>query len=419
MTYNQLWKRLTAIYNEREAQAIVRTVLDALFGMSLTDICLGKVTQLSADDTTRLEKIIQRLEKSEPVQYVLGAEWFAGRLFSVAPGVLIPRPETEALVQWACDEAKEKEKEDNSKEERGEEEEGSRKGEGSKKDEAPKKEEAQRKEDASKKEEQLLSSPSKEEKEGSKKGEASKKEEQLLSSPSKEEKEGSKKGEASKKEEQLLSSPSKEEKEGSKKGEASKKEEQLLSSPSKEEKEGLRKEAEAPHPSILDIGTGSGCIAITVALALPKARVTAWDISTDALTIAAGNAHRLGASVRFEHQDALSAPDDEERWDVIVSNPPYICDRERADMSDNVLSYEPELALFVPDSDPLLFYRAITRYASKALKPGGRLLFETNTAYAHEVAQAMADEGFTAIEVRNDCFGKPRMVKGAFLKVKK
>lgn len=306
MTYNQLWKRLTAIYNEREAQAIVRTVLDALFGMSLTDICLGKVTQLSADDTTRLEKIMQRLEKSEPVQYVLGTEWFAGRLFDVAPGVLIPRPETEDLVKWTCDEAKEKEKEDNSKEERG-----------------------------------------------------------------------------------------KEEKEVSKKGE------------------------EAPHPSILDIGTGSGCIAITVALALPQARVTAWDISTDALAIAAGNAHRLGASVRFEHQDALSAPDDEERWDVIVSNPPYICDRERADMSDNVLSYEPELALFVPDNNPLLFYRAIARYASKALKPGGRLLFETNTAYAHEVAQVMANEGFTAIEVRNDCFGKPRMVKGAFIKVKR
>lgn len=303
MTYNQLWKRLTVIYNEREAQAIVRTVLDALFGMSLTDICLGKVTQLSADDTTRLEKIMQRLEKSEPVQYVLGSGWFAGRLFDVAPGVLIPRPETEDLVKWACDEAKEKEKEDNSKEERG-----------------------------------------------------------------------------------------KEEKEVSEKGE------------------------EAPHPSILDIGTGSGCIAITVALALPQARVTAWDISTDALAIAAGNAHRLGASVRFEHQDALSAPDDEACWDVIVSNPPYICDKERADMSDNVLSYEPELALFVPDSDPLIFYRAIARYASKALKPGGRLLFETNTAYAHEVAQVMADEGFTAIEVRNDCFGKPRMVKGAFIR---
>lgn len=325
MTYNQLWKRLTAIYNEREAQAIVRTVLDALFGMSLTDICLGKVTQLSADDTTRLEKIMQRLEKSEPVQYVLGAEWFAGRLFDVAPGVLIPRPETEDLVKWACDEAKEKE--DNSKEER-----------------------------------------------------------------DKEEKEVSEKGEAPQKEEQLLSSLLKNNKEVSKKGE------------------------EAPHPSILDIGTGSGCIAITVALALPQARVTAWDISTDALAIAAGNAHRLGASVRFEHQDALSAPDDEERWDVIVSNPPYICDRERADMSDNVLSYEPELALFVPDSDPLLFYRAIARYASKALKPGGRLLFETNTAYAHEVAQTMANEGFTAIEVRNDCFGKPRMVKGAFIR---
>ena len=380
MTYNQLWKRLTAIYNEREAQAIVRTVLDALFGMSLTDICLGKVTQLSADDTTRLEKIMQRLEKSEPVQYVLGAEWFAGRLFDVAPGVLIPRPETEDLVKWACDEAKEKEKEDNSKEERG-----------------------------------------KEEKEVSKKGEASKKEEQPLSSPLKEEKEGLRKGEdAPQKEEQLLSSPLKEEEEGLRKGkDASQKEEQHLSSLLKSNKEVSKKGEEVPHPLILDIGTGSGCIAITVALALPQARVTAWDISTDALAIAAGNAHRLGASVRFEHQDALNAPDDEERWDVIVSNPPYICDRERADMSDNVLSYEPELALFVPDSDPLLFYRAIARYASKALKPGGRLLFETNTAYVHEVAQAMANEGFTAIEVRNDCFGKPRMVKGDFLKVKK
>ena len=375
MTYNQLWKRLTAIYNEREAQAIVRTVLDALFGMSLTDICLGKVTQLSADDTTRLEKIMQRLEKSEPVQYVLGSEWFAGRLFDVAPGVLIPRPETEDLVKWTCDEAKEKE--DNSKEERG-----------------------------------------KEEKEISKKGEAPKKGEQPLSSPLKEEKEGLRKGEdAPKKEEQPLSSPLKEEKEGVRKGkDASKKEEQLLSSLFKNNKEVSKKGEEAPHPSILDIGTGSGCIAITIALTLPQARVTAWDISTDALAIAAGNAHRLGASVRFEHQDALSAPDDEACWDVIVSNPPYICDRERADMSDNVLSYEPELALFVPDSDPLLFYRAIARYASKALKPGGRLLFETNTAYAHKVAQTMADEGFTAIEVRNDCFGKPRMVKGAFIR---
>ena len=375
MTYNQLWKRLTVIYNEREAQAIVRTVLDALFGMSLTDICLGKVTQLSADDTTRLEKIMQRLEKSEPVQYVLGAEWFAGRLFDVAPGVLIPRPETEDLVKWACDEAKEKE--DNSKEER-----------------------------------------DKEEKEVSKKREALKKEEQPSSFPLKEEKEGLRKGEdAPQKEEQPLSSLLKEEKEGLRKGEdAPQKEEQLLSSLLKSNKEVSEKGEEAPHPSILDIGTGSGCIAITVALALPQARVTAWDISTDALAIAAGNAHRLGASVRFEHQDALSAPDDEERWDVIVSNPPYICDKERADMSDNVLSYEPELALFVPDSDPLLFYRAIARYASKALKPGGRLLFETNTAYAHEVAQTMANEGFTAIEVRNDCFGKPRMVKGAFIR---
>ena len=294
MTYNQLCSRLAPVCGADEARAVVRTVLDTVFGMSLADICCGKVTQLSADETTRLEKIMERLEKSEPVQYVLGEAWFKGRRFGVAPGVLIPRPETEGLVDWLC-------------------------------------------------------------------------------------------------------------------------------------------EGAPRRPAILDIGTGSGCIAITAALELPGAEVTAWDLSDDALATARANASRLGADVRFVRQDALHAPTDravqenhsdqtgqedqsdragQGLWDAVVSNPPYIRQCERTDMAANVLDHEPEMALFVPDSDPLLFYRAITLYAARTLRPGGRLLFETNTAFARDVARLLDDCGFTDVEVRDDCFGKPRMAGG-------
>ena len=279
MTYDQLWQRLAAVYGRHEAQAVVRTVLDSVFGMSLTDICCGKVTQLSAEDAMRLEKIMLRLEKSEPVQYVLGEAWFCGRRFTVGPGVLIPRPETEDLADWAVATAQ-------------------------------------------------------------------------------------------------------------------------------------------PGARVLDVGTGSGCLAVTLALDIVGSEVEAWDLSRQALDTAEQNARQLGARVVFRQQDALCPPADEERWDLIVSNPPYVLDSERATMHRNVLDHEPATALFVPDHDPLLFYRAIARYASRALKPGGTLLFETNTAFAHDVALLSEEVGMECVEVRNDRYGKPREV-GASRRVDK
>ena len=168
---------------------------------------------------------------------------------------------------------------------------------------------------------------------------------------------------------------------------------------------------------VLDIGTGSGCIAITLALEMPKAKVTAWDVSDDALRIAKKNANTLGADVTFEQQDILnhsslftlhsSLP----MWDLIVSNPPYVCDQEKTTMERHVLEHEPHLALFVPDDDPLRFYRAIGHYAQEALKPGGLLYFELNPLYAHETEALLRDLGFAETEIRQDMFGKQRFLK--------
>ena len=163
---------------------------------------------------------------------------------------------------------------------------------------------------------------------------------------------------------------------------------------------------------MLDIGTGSGCIALSIKQRLPEAYVEAWDISPEALAIAADNARSLDLDVAFRQQDALNLTPESDVWDVIVSNPPYICQRERADMSPNVLNHEPSTALFVPDTDPLLFYRAITRYAVGSLRSGGRLLFECNTLYAADTARMMSDEGINATEVHDDCFDKPRFAVG-------
>lgn len=164
--------------------------------------------------------------------------------------------------------------------------------------------------------------------------------------------------------------------------------------------------------SILDIGTGSGCIACTLAAEISNAQVTAWDISDDALRIANENAKRTNVHVSFEKVDVLNTPHlYKEGLDVIVSNPPYICNKERAMMERNVLEHEPELALFVPDDDPLLFYRTIARYAAKSLMSGGALYFEINPLYVNEMLQMLSDEGFSNTEVRNDQFGKQRFTK--------
>ena len=162
--------------------------------------------------------------------------------------------------------------------------------------------------------------------------------------------------------------------------------------------------------TMLDIGTGSGCIAITLALET-NAKVTAWDIADEALDVAKENAGAHGADVVVERNDILTADDDGRRWDVIVSNPPYICEKEKADMEANVLDHEPRLALFVPDDDPLLFYRAIARYAAFALKEGGRLFLEVNPIYNNEMTRMLREEGFCRVEVRKDLYGRERMMK--------
>lgn len=168
-----------------------------------------------------------------------------------------------------------------------------------------------------------------------------------------------------------------------------------------------------PEPlQVLDVGTGSGCIAVTLALDLYNAEVTAWDLSADALLVARGNAHALGARVNLKLQDALQAPQDEARWDIIVSNPPYIAQSEREGMEPHVLDHEPAMALFVPDDDPLRFYRAIAIYARRALKQGGTLYFEINPRYAQETAAMMEENGFAHVTLANDQFGQQRFCTG-------
>lgn len=168
---------------------------------------------------------------------------------------------------------------------------------------------------------------------------------------------------------------------------------------------------ENPKPKrILDIGTGSGCIAIT--LAHEGHTVSAFDISDEALRIASGNAIQHQVNVNFSKEDILHPTTTHEQWDIIVSNPPYICHSEASDMEDTVLRHEPHLALFVPDNDPLLFYHAITDYAKEHLSPCGRLYFECNRTYAHDVANAMSARGFSEASVITDQYGNPRIAKG-------
>lgn len=163
---------------------------------------------------------------------------------------------------------------------------------------------------------------------------------------------------------------------------------------------------------ILDVGTGSGCIATSIALELrDAAHVEAWDISDAALDVARLNAHELGANVNFAHIDLLAA-DTTKQFDLIVSNPPYVLESERANMEDHVLAHEPASALFVPDDDPLRFYRALARLAQSCLVPGGTLAVEVNRAFADETAALFRTTGLSAVAVHPDCFAAPRFVTG-------
>ena len=165
-----------------------------------------------------------------------------------------------------------------------------------------------------------------------------------------------------------------------------------------------------PALRLLDIGTGSGCIAISLAKLLPQATVSAWDISAEALAVARRNAERNGVAVDFKQVDVLHVTE-AETYDCIVSNPPYICEAEKAEMTDSVLLHEPHTALFVPNTDPLRFYRAIAQLALSNLSPGGTLYFEINRAYGAETCNLLRDLGFCDVELRKDFYGNDRMVK--------
>ena len=280
MNYNELWHQLAPLYGDGEAKAIAQMVYEVRYGLSLSDIYLGKDTQLSADCQAELEEIAKRLADNEPVQYILGVADFCGRQYHVEPGILIPRPETEHLCRLITKHATN----------------------------------------------------------------------------------------------------------GS------------------------------PIRTVLDIGTGSGCIAITLALELPGSQVTAWDISPIALRVAKDNAQRLGADITFKEVDMLSVPYSPPfggvggGFDLIVSNPPYICDCEADQMEANVLDYEPEIALFVPDDDPLKFYVPIMNYAQSALHPDGQLWLETNPLYEEIIEERLLELGFDVI-AHDDQFGKTRFIQ--------
>lgn len=166
--------------------------------------------------------------------------------------------------------------------------------------------------------------------------------------------------------------------------------------------------------SILDIGTGSGCIAISLAKLIPNSDVTAVDVSEKALEVARKNAENNGVNVHFVHDDILQPTIAElidNQFDIIVSNPPYVCESEKSEMRANVLDHEPSSALFVPDSDPLVFYRKILEFAQKALKPDGQIWFEINEKFGKETAELCREKGFKNVEIIKDFRGKERIVR--------
>ena len=259
-------------YSAQEAANLSRIVCCEMLGQTAVDYYLGKDMILSPKEMQDLDTILVRLRNFEPIQYVQGTARFLERSYHVAPGVLIPRPETEELVEVML----------------------------------------------------------------------------------------------------------------------------------KEVPSGAR---------ILDIGTGSGCIAISLSKMLPDAKVTAWDISDTALRIARRNNEALQASVCFVQRDVLAyVPGSGERYDVIVSNPPYVTESEKQEMERNVLDWEPFSALFVPDNDPLLFYRRIAELGKGMLASGGRLYFEINRAFGEATATMLRAQGYTNLRVLKDISGNDRIV---------
>lgn len=265
---------LNGLYPETEIRSFTNMMISAITGFSRTEIIVNKNTKFSEEQVVLLQTFIEKLKKNIPIQYVLGKSYFMDLQFQVNDAVLIPRPETEELVEWISN-----------------------------------------------------------------------------------------------------SIP-----------------------------------ADSKF-SVLDIGTGSGCIAISIKSIFDNVDVTAYDISEKALTVAAKNAELNNLKVYFEQFDILNWKDTAQSWDVIVSNPPYIPEKEKSEILANVLENEPHLALFVPDNDPLVFYRKIAQFAQKYLSESGWLFFEIHRDWGLQTVDLLLDMDFVDVELRKDLSGNDRMIK--------
>lgn len=272
--YLHIKKELSPFYGEGEASAMAKWISSDILHLSTMELYTGKDMNFSTKAWKEVEDILSRLKQREPLQYILQEAPFCGLSFHVEKGVLIPRPETEELVEWMVSDYQ-----------------------------------------------------------------------------------------------------------------------------------------EAGKVRILDIGTGSGCIPVTLAERLSEAEVASCDVSAEALKVAAVNVKRYGDKVTLFQADILQDELPDCQVDVLVSNPPYITDSERKDMEANVLDWEPELALFVPDTDPLRFYRRIARKGLDWLTEGGALYFEINRAYGAETVRMLEECGYRDIVLRKDLSGNDRMIK--------
>jgi release factor glutamine methyltransferase len=267
---------LTPIYEVMEAENFFSMLLEEFRGMKRSDLALNPEAEFSQAEVAKWNGILEKLKNEIPIQYIIGKAYFFGLEFLVNPNVLIPRPETEELVQW------------------------------------------------------------------------------------------------------------------------------ILSEQQLERRQ---------NPRILDIGTGSGCIAIALAKNLPSAEVSAIDVSGDALATAVTNATHNGVSVDFIERNILQTKNLEQQFDIIVSNPPYVRILEKAEIRKNVLQSEPHLALFVEDDDALLFYRKIADLAQINLLSNGLLFFEVNQYLGNETVELLVNKGFKNVELKQDIYGNDRMLK--------
>lgn len=270
-------EKLSPIYDAGEAESFFYIVLEEFKGWKRTDLALNPEAELTTAEQAKWDDVLQQLIQQKPIQYIFKRAYFYGLDFEVNEYTLIPRPETEELVEWIINENK-----------------------------------------------------------------------------------------------------------------------------------------SAGKIKILDIGTGSGCIAIAVAKNLPEAEVYAIDVSPEALAVAKKNAEYNNAAVTFWQKDILNTETLPETFDVLVSNPPYVRHLEKEEIKKNVLEYEPHLALFVEDNDALLFYRKIGELAKTALIDNGKLYFEINQYLGKETTDMLTAKGYLNVELRKDIYGNDRMIKAAF-----